>query len=335
MASVSRSVRQGGFGAVGTAGRQAAPADPAPGDRYRQPRPGDPSGRAPQSRLCLAGAMALVPTLPLTTPDDILPIPQLGFGVWQVPDARSTRRSPPPWRPATATSTRPGSTATRRVSGGPSQPPRSRGRLFVTTKVWPDDYGRKETPQAFDRSMDRLGLDVLDLFLLHWPAPAQDRFVGAWRALREIRDGGPGPRDRRLQLPRRAPPAAVRRDRGVAGDQPDRAAPLPAAGRPAGVPRRPGILTEAWSPLASGSAVLDDPVITDIAASHGATPAQAILALALQLGNFVILQVGDPGPRIAENFDVYRLELTADDMAEIAALDRGMRTGPDPRRFTG
>ena len=279
--------------------------------------------------------MALVPTLPLTTPDDILPIPQLGFGVWQVPDSQVDAAV----TAALAAGYR--SIDTARIYGNEEGVGRvlaateiPRSELFVTTKVWPDDYGRKETPQAFDRSMDRLGLDVLDLFLLHWPAPAQDRFVGAWRALREIRDGGrvraigvcnfPAEHLQRLHDETQEWPAINQIELHPYLQQADLRAFH--AGR--------GILTEAWSPLASGGAVLHDPVITDIAASHGVTPAQAILRWHIQLGNVVIPKSVTPA-RIAENFDVYGFELTADDMARIATLDRGERTGPDPQVFTG
>lgn len=279
--------------------------------------------------------MALVPTLPLTTPDDLLPIPQLGFGVWQVPDGEVDAAV------ATALAAGYRSIDTARIYGNEDGVGRvlaatdiPRSELFVTTKVWPDDYGRKETPQAFDRSMERLGLDVLDLYLLHWPAPAQDRFVGAWRALREIRDEGrvraigvcnfPAEHLQRLYDETQEWPAINQIELHPYLQQADLRAFH--AGR--------GILTEAWSPLASGGAVLQDPVITHIAASHRVTPAQAILRWHIQLGNVVIPKSVTPA-RIAENFDVYGFELTADDMARIATLDRGERTGPDPQVFTG
>ncbi len=279
--------------------------------------------------------MAQVPTLPLPTPDGSIGIPQLGFGVWQVPDAEVDAAID------TALEVGYRSIDTARIYGNEDGVGRALAAtdiphddLFITTKVWPDDYGRKRTVAAFDRSMERLGLDVLDLYLLHWPAPAKDRFVDAWKALRGIRDGGrvraigvcnfPAELLQRLHDETEEWPAINQIELHPYLQQADL--------REFNEAR--GILTEAWSPLASGGAVLQDPVITDIAAAHGVTPAQAIIRWHIQLGNVVIPKSVTPA-RIAENFDVYGFELTEDDLARIATLDRGHRTGPDPEVFGG
>jgi 2,5-diketo-D-gluconate reductase A len=279
--------------------------------------------------------MASAPTLSLTTPDGSVDIPQLGFGVWQVPDSEVEA--------AVASALKAGyrSIDTARIYGNEDGVGRAlaasdvaREDLFVTTKVWPDDYGRKETRVAFDRSMERLGLDVLDLCLLHWPAAGQGRFIEAWAALRAIRDDGRvraigvcnfhAEHLQRLFDETQEWPAINQVELHPYLQQVNLRAFN--AGR--------GILTEAWSPLASGGAVLADPVITQIARAHGVTPAQAIIRWHLQLGNVVIPKSVTPS-RISENFDVHGFQLTAEDMARIATLDRGERTGPDPEVFTG
>lgn len=279
--------------------------------------------------------MSAVPTIDLTTASDPVGIPQLGFGVWQVPDtevqAAVERALEVGYR----------SVDTARIYGNEDGVGRAlaasgvpRSDIFVTTKVWNDDHPRKRTLAAFERSMERLGVDVLDLYLIHWPNPSDGRFPEAWKAMRHLRGEG------RVR--------AV----GVCNFQAehlqrlfDESAEWPAINQ---VELHPylqqvdlrdfhaerGIVTEAWSPLASGGAVLSDPVIVDIAAAHGVTPAQAIIRWHVQLGNVVIPKSVTPS-RIAENFDVFGFALTEDDMARIATLDRGERTGPDPSTFTG
>jgi len=207
-----------------------------------------------------------------------------------------------------------------------------RDDLFITTKVWNDDHGFDSTLAAFDASMGRLGLDVLDLFLIHWPTPARDRYVDTWKALLKLRDDG---RVRAVGVCNFEVEHLQRLH--------DETGELPAINQ---VELHPylqqaalrefhaanGILTEAWSPLASGGSVLGDEVVRRIAAKHGVTPAQAILRWHLQLGNVVIPKSVTPS-RIAENFDVFGFELDDDDLAAFAPLDRGERTGPDPVAF--
>ena len=277
--------------------------------------------------------MTTVPNLQLSTGADTIDIPQLGFGVWQVPDDEVDAAI------ATALEVGYRSIDTARLYGNEEGVGRalaatelSRDDLFVTTKVWNDDHGFDSTLAAFDASLARLGLDVLDLFLIHWPTPAKNNYVDTWKALLKLRDDG------RVR--------AV----GVCNFEIDHLQRLhdetgefPAINQ---VELHPylqqvalrdfhaahGILTEAWSPLASGGSVLGDAAVRGIAEKHGVTPAQAILRWHLQVGNVVIPKSVTPS-RIAENFDLFGFELDDDDLAAFVPLDRSERTGPDPVEF--
>ena len=206
-----------------------------------------------------------------------------------------------------------------------------REEVFITTKCFNDDHGFEQAQRALKDSLHRLEMEHVDLYLIHWPVPSQDRYVETWQGT--DRGAGAGPARGRSACRTSSPPtsSASSRDRGHARGQPGRAPPaLPAAGL-----RREhadlGIVTEAWSPLAQG-AVLDDPVIVEIAAAHERTPAQVVIRWHLQLGNVVIPKSVTP-ERIEENFDVFDFHLSDSEMAAIEALDVGERTGPDPDTF--
>jgi 2,5-diketo-D-gluconate reductase A len=208
-----------------------------------------------------------------------------------------------------------------------------RNDVFVTTKCWNDDQGRDRARNAFKRSLERLELDHVDLYLIHWPAPARERYVETWRTLIELRDEG------------------LVRAIGVSNFQPAHLARIvaetgetPAVNQvelhpylqQTGLRREHaerGIVTEAWSPLAQGQ-VLGDPVIAAIAEEHGKTPAQVVIRWHLQLGNVVIPKSVTP-QRIEQNGDVLGFELSERQLGQIAELDRGRRTGPDPDVFGG
>ena len=256
-------------------------------------------------------------------------IPQLGFGVFQVGDDEA--------RTAVTTALACGyrSIDTAALYGneqGVGVAVRAAGipreELFVTTKLWNADQGAGRVRPAFERSLDKLGLDYVDLYLIHWPVPSKDLFVETWQELE------------RLSAERRA------RAIGVSNFTPAQLTRLLAETEivPAvnqielhpgfqqaelrDVHREMGIVTEAWSPLGQGAA-LRHPVIAGLAERHGRTPAQVVLRWHLQLGNVVIPKSVTPR-RIEENLAVFDFELTADDMGEIAALDTGKRIGPDP-----
>jgi diketogulonate reductase-like aldo/keto reductase len=256
-------------------------------------------------------------------------IPQLGFGVFKVPDDQATDAVLAALEvgyrsidTAALYDNEPG------VGTAIARARLERGELFVTSKVWNSDQGYASTLAAYDASLARLGLDYLDLYLIHWPAPAQDRYVDTWRALEKLYADGRvraiGVSNFHLDHLQRlldecdVVPAVNQIELHPALQQVELRA-FDAAH---------GIATEAWSPLARGH-LLDDPVLTAIAARLGVTPAQVVLRWHLQLGNVVIPKSVTP-TRIAENFDIFGFELSDDDLARILPLERGYRTGPNP-----
>jgi len=257
-------------------------------------------------------------------------IPQLGFGVFKVP-AGGTKEVV---LKALQTGYRHIDTA--RLYGNEAEVGEAvresgldRDAVFVTTKVWNDDQGYDATMRAFDASMDRLGFDVLDLYLIHWPVPHQDLYVDTWRAMEKLYLDG---RIRAI---------------GVSNFNPDHLRRLveetdvvPVLNQVELHPylqqeavRKTGesldVRTEAWGPIARGGELLADPVIVRLADKHGKTPAQVVLRWHIELGNVVIPKSVTPS-RIEENFDVFGFALDEGDMAAIAELDRGERTGLDP-----
>ncbi|RTL67466.1 MAG: aldo/keto reductase [Pseudonocardiaceae bacterium] len=275
--------------------------------------------------------MTQVPNIAL---NDGVEIPQLGFGVFLVPPGET--------KASVAEALRVGyrhiDTARiydneREVGEAIAESGVPRDELFVTTKVWNADQGRDATLAALDASLERLGLDTLDLYLIHWPTPARDRYVDTFRALVELRDSG---RVRSVGVSNFQVPHLQRviDETGV----------VPSVNQVELHPNltqeplrafhaEHGIATEAWSPLARGG-LLEDPVVGKIAAAHGRTPAQVILRWHLQLGNIVIPKSVTPS-RIAENLDVFGFALSDDDVAALSALDTGSRIGPDPDEFNG
>ncbi|WP_031509787.1 aldo/keto reductase [Streptomyces megasporus] len=257
-------------------------------------------------------------------------MPQLGFGVWQVPDEEAT----PAVAHAIASGYRSIDTAalyhnergTGRAIADSGVP---REELFVTTKVWNDRHGYDSTLRAFDESLERLGLEYVDLYLIHWPAPRQDRYVETWKALEKLYADGRAKAIgvsnfkpthlRRLMEETSIVPAVNQIELHPWFQQAESRA----------FHAEHGIATEAWSPLGQGKGLLDDPAIGEIARRHGRTPAQVVLRWHLQLGNLVIPKSVTPS-RIEENIDVFDFALEDGDMAELAGLDTGNRLGADP-----
>jgi len=278
--------------------------------------------------------MPHVKTTDLTTPTGPVPIPTVGFGVWQVPDeqvdAAVLAALDAGYRHVDTARLYGNEAGVGRALAASDVP---REDVFVTTKVWNDDHGRDTTLKAFDASMGRLGLDVLDLFLIHWPAPGQDRYVETWQALRELRDDG---RVRAIGVCNFHPPH-LQRLFDETGEWPsiNQVELHPYLQQ---VPLREfaaehGIVIESWSPLASGKRVLDDPVIGRIAQQHGASAAQVVIAWHLA-NRLVVLPKSVTPSRIVENLAATDLTLAADDLEAIAGLDRGFRTGPNPDEFS-
>lgn len=282
----------------------------------------------------MTGDFSPVPTAPLRALGAAVEIPQLGFGVWQVPDDQVEAAV------AVALDAGYRHIDTARIYGNEEGVGRAlrtayqagmpSGSVFVTTKVWNDDH--RQVRAAFDASMQRLGLDVLDLYLIHWPAPLGDAYVQAWREVLALRAEG---RVRAVGVCN-FHVAHLERLADETGELPAinqiELHPYLQQAELRAFHAEHGIVTESWSPLASGKRVLDDPVIGQIAQQRGATPAQVVIAWHLALGLVVLPKSVTPS-RIVENLAATDLTLGADDLAALAGLDRGFRTGPDPDEF--
>ncbi|WP_031470629.1 aldo/keto reductase [Sciscionella sediminilitoris] len=270
--------------------------------------------------------MSQVPQLEL---NDGVRIPQLGFGVWQVPDEQAV----PSVAEALRTGYRSIDTATlyqneEGVGKAIAESGIPREELFVTTKLANPDQGYEETLRAFEESVRRLGLEYVDLYLIHWPLPKVDKYVDTWKAFEKLKADG---RIRSIGVSNFQVPHL---ERLFAETE-----VVPSVNQIELHPNLPqrelrefhakhGIATEAWSPLASGE-LLQDSTLGALAEKYGKSTAQIILRWHIQLGNIVIPKSVTP-ERIRSNFDVFDFELGEDDVATIDGLENGRRTGPHP-----
>jgi 2,5-diketo-D-gluconate reductase A len=271
-------------------------------------------------------------SIPAVALRDGATIPQLGFGVFQVPPEDTQRVV----EEALAAGYRHVDTAAayRNEAGVGAAIAASgldREDVFVTTKLWNSEQGYNSTLRAFEQSRERLGLDRVDLYLIHWPVPSRDAYVDTWRAFERIQEDG-GARSigvsnfrvedlERLKAEAEYLPTVNQIELHPSLQQAELRA----------WHAENDVATEAWSPLAQGD-LLDEETIATVAAHHEKTSAQTILRWHLQLGNVVIPKSVTP-ERIRENIDIFDFELSEDDMAALARLDRGERTGPDPATF--
>ncbi|WUB77166.1 aldo/keto reductase [Streptomyces sp. NBC_00576] len=260
-------------------------------------------------------------------------MPQLGFGVWQVPDDEAEQAV------ATALETGYRSIDTAAIYGNEEGTGKAlaasdvpREDLFVTTKLWNGDQGYESALRAFDTSLEKLGLEYVDLYLIHWPQPAKGRFVDTYKAFEKLAADG---RARAIGVSNFLPEHL---DRLLA-----ETSVIPAVNQIELHPHlqqhaareyhgEQGIATEAWSPLGQGKGLLEVPAIVAIAQKHGRTPAQIVLRWHLQLGNVVIPKSVTPS-RIKENIEVFDFSLDTEDLAAISALNENRRLGPDPATF--
>ncbi len=275
--------------------------------------------------------MTAVPQITLNNGQSI---PQLGFGVFQIEPKDTVE--------AVTTALQAGyrhiDTAEmygneKEVGEAIAKSGLNRKDLFVTSKLANNAHLPDDARRAFDASLEALGFDYLDLFLIHWPLPTKydGDYVSTWRALEEFyRDGRARsigvsnfqPHHlRRLHQDTEVPPAVDQIEvhpyltqdevRGFCADH--------------------GIAIEAWSPIGQGL-VLEDPVIVSIAERAGRTPAQVVLRWHIQRGDIVFPKSVTPS-RVKENFAIFDFELSGGDVAEISALNKNQRTGPDPDKF--
>jgi 2,5-diketo-D-gluconate reductase A len=276
--------------------------------------------------------VAMAPGVPTIALNNGVEIPQLGFGVFQIPPADTVK--------ATTTALEVGyrhiDTAQmygneREVGIAVRESGLDRGDVFVTSKLNNNRLERDDILRAFDRSLADMEFDYLDLFLIHWPLPAVSDFVARWTVMEEIYASG------RVK--------AI----GVSNFQPHHLSSLFEATevRPAvnqievhpylaqdelrAFDAEHGIITEAWAPIAQG-AILDDAVIADVATQLGRTPAQVTLRWHIQRGD-VVFPKSVTRSRVEENFAIFDFELDESAMAAISGLDRNGRTGPNPDEF--
>lgn len=260
-------------------------------------------------------------------------IPQIGFGVFQVPPDEVVE----PVRTAIESGYRLIDTAAayqneEGVGKAIADSGVARDDLFVTTKLWNADQGYDEAMRAFDTSLGKLGLDTVDLYLIHWPLPKRDRYVDTWKAFEKIYADG---RARAIGVSNFTERHLNRLF--------DETGVVPAINQIELHPKLPqedmrafhashGIVTEAWSPIGQGKGLLEDPTLKAIADSVGRTPAQVVLRWHVQLGNVAIPKSVTPD-RIQQNIEVFDFELSDADMGAITALGSGERVGPDPEEF--
>jgi 2,5-diketo-D-gluconate reductase A len=269
-------------------------------------------------------------TQSLVTLNDGRTMPQLGLGVWRTPQEVASEVV----KTALEAGYRSVDTAAiygneRGVGEGLKAAEVARDDIFLTTKVWNDNQGFDATLAAFDKSLDRLGLETIDLYLINWPAPKKGLYVETWKALARLKEEG---RAKSIGVSNFAPEHLQRviDETGV----------VPAVNQvelhPSfqqralrDVHAKHGIHTESWSPLGQGKQ-LEDPVVAEIAKKHGRTPAQVVIRWHLDSGLIVIPKSVTPS-RIAENFRVFDFKLDAPDLEQLAGLDTAAgRIGPDP-----
>ena len=273
--------------------------------------------------------MTAIPSLPLL---DGRSIPQLGIGVWQIPDdqtgavvASAIEKGYRLLDGAFIYGNEAGLGAGVRLAGLPRQ------ELFITTKVWNADQGRAKARASVARSLEAMGLDYLDLVLIHWPCPQKNLYVETWETLIDMQAEG------------------LIRSIGVSNFNPDHLDRIIAATgvkpvlnqievnpkmanralREACVAR--GVLPQAWTPLGEGK-TFGFAQIADICARTGKSPVQVTLRWHMQLGHSTVTRAVTPQHQ-AENLDIFDFELTDSDMAAIAELDWNARCGPDPMFF--
>jgi 2,5-diketo-D-gluconate reductase A len=273
------------------------------------------------------------PNIPTISLNNGVAIPQLGFGVFQVPPDEVIE----PVETAINAGYRLIDTAAayrneKGVGKAISNSGVAREDLFITTKLWNADQGYDNAMRAFDGSLSRLGIEAVDLYLIHWPIPKRNLYVDTWKALEKIYADG---RARAIgvsnftihHLNR------LREETGI----------IPAVNQVELHPRWPQeelrefhaehqIATEAWSPIGQGQGLLEDPTVVSLAEAKGKSPAQVVLRWHIQHGVIAIPKSVTPA-RIRQNLEIFDFELDDEEMAILSGLSSGGRIGPDPETF--
>jgi 2,5-diketo-D-gluconate reductase A len=273
-----------------------------------------------------------VPTIKLNDGHDI---PQLGFGVFKV-DPDETERIVSDaleigYRHIDTAAVYGNEVGVGRAIAASSIP---REELFITTKLWNSAQGTRSSFDAIDLSLEKLQLDSVDLYLIHWPRPDLDRYLETWLAMEQIRDDGKAtsigvsnfhvPHLEKLLAGSSTVPAVDQLELHPTFQQRE----LRAWGG------EHGMAIEAWGPLGQGKYdLLGMPAITRIAAAHGVTPAQVVIRWHLQSG-IIVFPKSNSAERMRQNFDVFGFELAADELSAIDSLDSGNRVGADPEMAT-
>ena len=273
--------------------------------------------------------MTAVPNITL---NNGVEIPQLGFGVFQI--------EPENTKDATLTALEVGyrHIDTAEMYGNEKEVGEAvrasgidRDEIFVTSKLNNRFHAYDDALDAFDQTMKDLDIEYLDLFLVHWPLPTVGDFVETWKAMERIYESG----NVKAIGVSNFQPTHLRRIHGETTVRPAvnqiEIHPYLTNDEVRAFDAEHGIATEAWSPIAQGK-VLDDPVIVRIAENLGKTPAQVTLRWHLQRGD-IVFPKSVTRSRVEENFDLFDFELSVTDMADITALNRDERTGPDPDTF--
>jgi 2,5-diketo-D-gluconate reductase A len=277
--------------------------------------------------------MSLIANVPKIKLNDGCRIPQLGLGVWQVPDEQVQSSV----ETALAAGYRLVDTAAiyrneAGVGAGLKASGVPRSDIFLTTKLWNDKHDYDAALRAFDESAKQLGVDYLDLYLIHWPVADSTAYLEAWRALVQLKQDG---RAKSIGVSNFTQENLQR--------VMDESGVVPAVNQIELHPEFPqkalrafhakhGIATESWSPLGQGGD-LNDPRIRALAEKHGKTPAQIVLRWHLENG-LIAIPKSVTSSRIRENIDVFNFSLSAEDLAVLDGVENGNRRGPDPATFT-
>jgi 2,5-diketo-D-gluconate reductase A len=274
-----------------------------------------------------------MPPTPALTMNDGQLIPQLGFGVFQVPPAETAHAAGVALDAGyRLIDTAQGYGNEAGVGEAVRRSGIAREELFITTKLTNSEHGRDRALKAFDESLRQLGMEYVDLFLIHWPVPARDRYVETWRALEKLQAEG---RARSIGVSNFTEAHLDRLARETDT--------VPAVNQVELHPYFPqeqlrayhaahGILTEAWAPIGQGRGLLGEDTIGQLAAQKGKSPAQVVLRWHIQMGNIAIPKSVTPD-RIRENLDVFDFTLNDGEMRQISHLSTGRRIGPDPETF--